>query len=283
MSTPVIPGRTGPEPTLPWPRRRRRNWFWAAPLALVALIALVWLLLIVAMHGESRPVPSFPSLAANPDSSLQGTVAYTDMQTRCVRIVAAAGGPSKDVLCLGPWKQNPATAAVIGKEMIPPQLVWRSDGRLEVTMMLMKPIKGKPPVYSAGWQKIVDVATGSVQDIPAAQLPPEPYVPAYPSTNPDGQKLTWSSDGEGRARVVLTGSNGTRTLMSARGPGEYTYALHAVFWAPNWQWIAADDGRILVITPGSPPLTRVLVDGGGGPSDYPLFAVAGTNMMAGVK
>lgn len=282
MSTPVIPGRTGPEPTLPQPRRRRRTWIWVGLAAVVALIAFVWLLLIVGMHAESRPVPSFPSLVTNPDSSLQGTVAYTDMQSRCVRIVAAAGGPSKDVLCLGPSKQNPATAVVVGKEMVFPQLVWRPDGRLEVTMMLMKPIKGKPPVYSAEWQKIVDVATGSVQDTPTADLPPEPYLSAHPTTNPAGQKLTWSSDGEGRVRVVLTDSNGTRALMSARGPGEYTYALHTAFWAPNWQWIAADDGRILVITPSSPPRTRILVDGNGGPSDYPIFAV-GTNMMASPK
>lgn len=283
MSTPVIPGRTGPEPAIVISRPRHRTWIWGGLAGLVALIALVWLLLIVGMHGVSRPIPSFPSLVANPDSSLQGTVAYTDMQSRCVRTVAAAGGPSRDVLCLGPSKQNPETAAVVGKEMIFPQLVWRSDGNLEVTMMLMRPIKGKPPLYSAEWQKVVDVTTGSVKDIAAAELPPEPYIPARPSTNPAGQKLTWSSDGDGRVRVALTDTNGTRTLMSARGPGEYAYDLHTVFWAPNWQWIAADDGRILVITPGSHPLTRVLVDGGGGSSDYPIFAVTGTDIPAGPK
>jgi hypothetical protein len=36
----------------------------------------------------------------------------------------------------------------------------------------------------------------------------------------------------------------------------YSYDLHAAFWAPNWQWIAVDDGRILIITPGAPPVTR---------------------------
>lgn len=95
MSTPVIPGRTGPEPAIVISRPRRRTWIWGGLAGLVALIALVWLLLIVGMHGMSRPIPSFPSLVANPDSSLQGTVAYTDMQSRCVRTVAAAGGPSR--------------------------------------------------------------------------------------------------------------------------------------------------------------------------------------------
>jgi hypothetical protein len=33
--------------------------------------------------------------------------------------------------------------------------------------------------------------------------------------------------------------------------------LYSAFWAPNWQWIAADDGRILIITTGHPSVTRV--------------------------
>ena len=281
MSTPVIPGRAGSEPTIPQPHRRRRNLIWVGLGIVAALVASAWLVLIAGLHGVSRPVPSFPSLATSPDPSIQGTVAYTDMQSRCVRIVAAAGGPSRDVLCLAPSKQDPATAAVVGKEMVFPQLVWRSDGRLEVTMILMKPIKGKPPVYAAEWQKIVNVVTGSVEDVSTSALPPEPNLSTQPTTNPAGQKVTWSSDGDGRVKVVLTDSNGSRTLMSATGPGEYTYALHSAFWAPNWRWIAADDGRILVITPGPPPRTRILVDGAGGSWDYPVFAVTDGNMMAG--
>ena len=282
MSAPVIP-RTTPAPAGS-PRHRRRRWIWIALPTLVALVFASWLILVGGFHGgTNRPVPTFPSLVANPDSSLQGTVAYTDTESRCVRIVAAAGGPSNDVLCLGPQKLNPATAAVIGKEMLLPQLVWRSDGRLEVTMMLMKGGgPGKPPVqFSPEWQKVVDVTTRSVQDVPAADLPAGPDLSTRPATNPDGQKLSWSSDGEGRVKVALTDTNGTRTLMSARGPGEYTYGLHSAFWAPNWQWVAADDGRILVITPTTPPLTRILVDSGGGSEDYPLFAVTARNMMAG--
>ena len=33
-----------------------------------------------------------------------------------------------------------------------------------------------------------------------------------------------------------------------------------MFWAPNWQWIAADDGRILIVTPDDPSVTRVLTN-----------------------
>lgn len=45
----------------------------------------------------TRQVPQFASLAANPDSSLQGTVAYFADQSRCVKIVAATGRPAKTV------------------------------------------------------------------------------------------------------------------------------------------------------------------------------------------
>jgi len=53
---------------------------------------------------------------------------------------------------------------------------------------------------------------------------------------------------------------GSRTLLSAQGPGEYAYGLISAFRAPDFQWIAADDGRILVVTATDPSVTRVLTD-----------------------
>jgi hypothetical protein len=82
---------------------------------------------------------------------------------------------------------------------------------------------------------------------------------------------------------MLTGHNESRTLLSAQGPGEYTYRLGAAFWAPNWQWIAADDGRILIITTGHHPVTRVLTaESSQGAFDAQLarFAVTGANILA---
>jgi hypothetical protein len=52
--------------------------------------------------------------------------------------------------------------------------------------------------------------------------------------------------------------------------------------APNWQWIAADDGRILVITTDDPSTTRVLVDeprgSRSGGTSGPTFAVTQMGM-----
>jgi hypothetical protein len=60
------------------------------------------------------------------------------------------------------------------------------------------------------------------------------------------------------------------------------YSIRA-FWAPNWQWIAADDGRILVITTDDPSTTRVLVDeprgSRSGGTIGPTFAVTADNIL----
>jgi hypothetical protein len=162
--------------------------------------------------------------------------------------------------------------------------VWLPNGRLEVTVFRVDPETG---TYSTGWQKIVDVRTGQVVDTPAADVPSSPNFTTGRTVSPSGQTITTtSSESSGRVKVMLTDANGTRTLLSARGPGEYTYRMRAAFWAPDWQWIAADDGRLLVITPGNPSLTRILVsDEGenammvGTDRGLASFAVTDTNML----
>lgn len=82
-----------------------------------------------------------------------------------MRIVAAARSPSKEVLCLPPL--DPKDGKALGKP-IGPQLVWFGDGRLEVTMFRMTDPPG--PNVRPGWQKIIDVRTGAVTDVPATQV-----------------------------------------------------------------------------------------------------------------
>jgi hypothetical protein len=236
---------------------------------------------LLAVGGVTRQVPQFASLAEHPDSALRGTVAYYADQTRCVKIVAAAGRPTRTVFCLP--KTDVPKAVKEGKE-IGPQLVWLSGGRLQVTMFRMTPPPkpGAKPALHPGWQKVIDVRTGKVEDVPAADVPPSRTGKPHPMVSPSGQRISWTSD-NGRVKVMLTGSSGSRTLLSARGPGEYTYGLGAAFWAPNWQWIAADDGRILIITTGRPAVTRVLT----GQSSHVAFdaglarfAVTGADILA---
>lgn len=268
-----------------------RRWVW-----IVASIAGVIVLVVAGLvlgfggglfHGhDGRRLPAFPSLADQPDVSLHGTVAYFANDTGCVRIVAASGQTSRDLLCIPP--KDTAVRPQQGVKPAGPQLVWLPGDRLEVTMFLWKPSPGTP-VYSAGWQKIVDARTGKVEEVPAPQVPSTPNLSTEPSVNPNGERVGFALDGgSGSVTVTLTDRSGTRTLLSARGPGEYGYRFGPVFWVPNYQWIAAsDDGRILVITAGPPPVTRVLVTGSGGGAGGgtagPAFAVTSTDLLTSPK
>lgn len=261
---------------------RRRRWPWIVGVLAVLVMAVgSWIGLT--QIGDTRPVPSFPSLADQPDPSLQGTVAYV-APNGCVRLVAAAGSPSEEVYCL-PDEDTTQTPRV-GKE-VGPQLVWLPDGRLEITVFRMDPSDGADaktaPGLIAGWQQILDVRTGDVEDVPAEEVPGEPNLGTEPTVSPDGERITIESDTlSGEVEVILSSDGDERTLLEARSPGKYQYELRA-FWAPNWRWIAADDGRILVITPDDPSTTRVLVDelssGRSGGTVEPSFAVTADEIL----
>ena len=260
-------------------KRRRIGMIVGAAIAVIAAVALVAGFLI--FRSLTRPAPQFASLAEHPDRSLQGTVAYFADQARCVKIVAAAGGPARTVFCLP--EMDVQQAVKQGKE-IGPQLVWLPGGRLQVTMFRMTPPSkpGAVPAFHRGWQKIIDVRTGKVEDVPAADVPSQPNRQTHPMVSPTGQRISWTSD-SGRVKITLIDRNGSsRTLLSVQGPSDYTYGLGAAFWAPNWHWIAADDGRILIITTGHPPVTRVLTSEsrqGAFDSNLARFAVTGTSIL----
>jgi hypothetical protein len=275
-------GAVGSEASSSAPERRPL-WPWVIVAVAIVAIGLPAWTVIRQFVDEARPVPTFPSLADQPDDSLQGTVAYT-AQNGCVRLVAAAGAPSEEIYCLP--NEDMSKAPEVGKE-VGPQLVWLPDGRLEITVFRMDPTQMKdsttaPPLV-AGWQQILDVRTGEVEEVAANEVPSAPNLSTEPTVSPDGREVTTSSDElSGEVEVVLIDDTGSRTLLSAHGPGKYAYSIRA-FWAPNWQWIAADDGRILVITTDDPSTTRVLVDeprgGRSGGTVGPTFAVTADNIL----
>lgn len=269
---------------VPPPAIRRRLPFLVAGVVVAAALIVIGIVL-VGHWVSGRPEPNFPSLAQNPDSSLQGTVAYFAPKSRCVTVVAASGSPSKPVLCLSP--PDMSKAAQLGTKEDSPQLVWLPDGRLQVTMFRVNPKNG---TTFPGWQKTVNVRTGQTQDTPATEVPSTPNLTTRPTVSPSGERITTSSDPRsGRIKIMLSDATGTRTLLSAQGPGEYTYGLNSAFWAPNWKWIAADDGRILIVTPEQPSTTRLLTDetkGGGAlinDAKFASFAVTESNLLSPAK
>lgn len=259
-------GRTSPN----------RRPVWPAVVVVIVLAVLAGAFLLVReWMAFSRPAPEFSSLADAPDPTLRGTVAYfavtTDAaagtESGCVRIVAAAGAPSKDVLCV-----------VAGEYETGPQLAFLPDGRLEVTMFRWPTEQG----LTAGWQKVVDVRSGEVEDVPAGLVPSAP-TPAGPIVTPSGERIAGSSEG-GTAEISVTDAGGaTRVLMTAEVAPDYQ--IRAI-WSPTWEWALAYDGRLLVVTAGESPQTRVLVGeaggfGGYGSTDVPLalFAVSDADLL----
>lgn len=278
-----------PERTVPAPRRHRRRRGLAIALVVVvggvvAFLVAAWIGILVFHAREDRPLPEFPALATEPDPALHGTVATYAPDTGCVRLVAAAGRPTRDVYCLP--EEGPDVWVEEGKP-VGPQLVWLPDGRLEVTMFRMAPGPGTKtaPPLTAGWQRIVDPRTGAVEEVPADRVPSRPDEWPGATTDPSGRTVEVDFDPTtGTAEVALESDGRSRTLLSVHGPGEYTYSFGPAFWAPDGQWIAAaDTGRILVITPGRPARTRVLVtgvgEGAGGGTAGPWFAVTADDVL----
>ena len=245
--------------------------------AIVVGLGVIAFFLIKGIKEYNRPAPEFPSLADSPDPSLHGTVAYfadtydeaTQTGSGCVRLVAAAGGPSRELTGLCFTDEDGLTG---------PQLAFLPDGRLQVTMFRWP--TDQPLVVA--WQKIVDVATGEVEEVPAGQLPAAPF-PLAPGVGPAGETIRAKSTG-GHAEIVLIDAAGTeRTLMSATVSPEYQ--IRAT-WGARGEWILADDGRLLVVTLGDPAATRVLVAAHGGVGGYgstdPLlvtFAVTDADLL----
>ncbi len=255
----------------------------ARPLAVLLVsvaVAVVVVLVLVAVQlfqAASWRKPDFPSLAANPDPSLHGTVAYLSDATNCVRVVAAAGRPDKELYCLP--EPDMDVAKQLGKEL-GPQLVWRDDGRLEITMFRMTDPPG--PSFNPGWQRIVDVRTGEVEDVPAADVPSAANRQTHPMVNADGQELELTS-ADGDVELTRVDETGSRTLLAVDSNPEAGYHVPAAFWAPDGKWVAADDGRILVIVPSDPPVVRVLTeDSSQGRFDGELsrFAVTDADLLA---
>lgn len=219
---------------------------------------------------------------------MRGTVAYFDNGSRCVRVIAASGTTSEDVYCL--TDDDLALSPQEGKPA-GPQLVWAPDGRLEVTLFRWVPSKDEEsaPPMTARWQKLIDVTTGEVEEVPDGQLPDAPLEPSPSMANDRGEQVRTEFDAlTGQGEITLTTPSGTRTLLDVHGPGEYTYRLEPASWAPDGEWIVTTDsgegGRILVITPTDPAVTRVLVansgGGAGGGAAGPAFAVTSDDLLA---
>jgi hypothetical protein len=161
----------------PTPETPRRRWPWVLAAGVVVVGAVFAVAVVRDFQATRRPLPAFASLAESPDPTLQGTIAYYDGTTGCVRIIDASGATSRDAHCFAP---PPGDGPVTG-----PHLAWRDDGRLEVTAFSWPPEEE----MTGAWQLLVDVDTGEVEEVPQDRIPDRPDPSPIPAVGPDGDEL----------------------------------------------------------------------------------------------
>lgn len=218
------------------------------PIVLIAIAAV-----FVVMRMQSTTSPTFPSLVDTPDSTLHGTVAYYDNPSRCIRVISASGAISKEVMCMQDFDANKAKTE--GKP-VGWNVTWLADNRLEITEFLMM-TEGSSPTFKPGWQKIVDVVTGETTETASAQIPALPTAGSRTTSGPNGDKISFTSD-SGHGVVTLTNAAGkARVLLDVQGDPE-TYGFKSATWSPDFNWVAIDDGHLLITTIADPAQTRTL-------------------------
>jgi hypothetical protein len=225
----------------------------AIGIAAAALLAAVGVGAAVGFALRTTAEPSFPSLQDEPQAEFQGTVAYYSDSSGCVRIMAAAGQPSMDVYCI---PEEPQEVKEEKGKPLGPHLAWLPDGRISITMYRMTAVPG--PEVLPGWQRLVDVRTGAVEEVPEADVPQTAPVIEHPTVSPTGAELTTVSEG-GAAVISLTQGGQTRVILDVTGDPK-SYRMAPAYWAPDFTWVAADDGRILIIDPADPATTWILTD-----------------------
>ena len=206
-------------------------------------VALALVVVLGEFRGVTAGIPNFPSLAAHPDATLRGTVAFNRLpigtpqgvKLGCVDVVDASGANRRQLFC------EPQPKAMDA------ELVWLGDNRLMATN------RGQDH-----WRTIVDVLSATRTNAPWVK----PRGPAATlARGPQSQTLD-ATISRGRLRLTMRGDGTTRTLLDVAVPRYYT--LEQVAWSPDGRWFVVQDSaaRLLVVTTGTHPSTRMLIDGG---------------------
>ena len=212
----------------------------AAVSVLVAVTAIIFVFGVI-------PLPDFPSLAEQPDSSIPGTVAYLAFENEfgnepCLVTVPASGGRVVEwVWCGRQYVEFPS---------------WTADGLLVVVDYTAQPS-----------YLLIDPATGTAVDrIPQDNQPGEPVPLPYSSTvrqeRPDGARVRTDGGRGGDASVVVRINGEDQTILSVENaPSDYSFI--DVQWSPDGAWVLVSDtaGRLLIVGADGNPGARVLVDG----------------------
>ncbi len=221
---------------------RRRAIVWSGAAIVVIAVGVMSLLQVDAP-------PSYPSLSAEPDSSIPGTVAYIHHATgqgECLYTVAASGGEPRRVTC---------------KDGRVKGLAWVSDGRI----LLRWKVDGQHLYVQ------VDADTGKeVSSVPAADLSKadrrrtNDVLDSWygKKKRADGAVLRMPN-----YRVIVRFPEGEKqTILKLDDDVSSTYSFFDMQWAPDGEWVLLSDseGRLLIVAADGDPSARILAGKGSG-------------------
>lgn len=209
-----------------------------AVLAVSASVVVILAVLVAVLVFGVIPLPNYPSLADNSDTSIPGAVAFiTDDNPPCLGVVQASGGPTTELRC------GVVEVGTLG---------WTSEG-LIVTI----DFSSAAPRYL-----LIDPVSGEVVDtVPTDFEEPKPLAWESQSTRADGAVLI-TDNNRGTATVKVRVPNQEPTsILSTEGPQDYSFDVAT--WSPDGQWVLVVDseGRILIVGESGTPTARLLLEG----------------------
>ncbi len=215
-----------------------------AVVSIVAAVATLTVVTVIILVFGVIPLPEFPSLTDQPDSSIPGTVAFVHYDEEpCIFTVRASGGEEQEVWCGSEYVEFPA---------------WTSDGLLVVTDWSAE------PTYL-----LIDPATGALvsrvpfsPDESAPEAWPQPYPPEARRERADGAEVRTEGTRGGSSAVIVRTDGSDMTIVSVEGaPSDYRF--YEAQWSPDGEWVLVSDtaGRLIVVGADGAPEARVLVHG----------------------
>jgi hypothetical protein len=235
----------GERPAEPRPASREKRAGLAAASVTLAVAAAIWAFGIA-------PLPDYPSLADDPDSSIPGRVAFVRFGERtCLHVVPAGGGPARRLLCSDEESWGRGQVAWFGGP-----IRWTQGGQIVVQAF-----------GPAGSEAIVvEPETGRVLERLSVEEPlAERPVPGTDDVRSDGAKLLVQRSGGEATLGIAPVDASPREIARVSGPP--TYAFWEARWSPDGEWILVRDSNqdLLVVraVEGAPP--RLLADRVAGP------------------
>ena len=223
IATAVVASRLVPQVKA---RRDTRRRFSGRTVTGGLLAAITVVVTVVAALTPFEDVPTFPSLRAAPDSSIEGTVAFvgTGDNRHCITLATASGSSARQLAC----------ERDIG--LSPDDLSWNAEGNLVAESWT-----------SSGPRFVeIDPMTGRVLTRGAAPETPEEKTQGQRSS--DGARLRAEETDPGRPRLVLEPTSGDpTTVFSTTGPVDYHF--RDAMWSPDGRYALVEDSedRLLIV------------------------------------